>query len=382
MSDPLDTPVPGLAPSTPPNPKAPRQTDFGAAYQAMDRQGQDVLAKQSAGMAPAIDKAQGMLAEPRPQPPKLEKSEPAPKFDMSKDGESWIKANAMIAGLFGAFSRRHATTALNAFGAGLKGFSEGNLQKYEQNFKTWKASSDEVVKSNNSMLTEYNNVLNDRKMGIEEQMSQIQLIASKYKDPLAYQAASAKNFTNLARVIEQQEAATQQFQQHTEQLEQNYEIHQQQLAVQLERLKQSGKIPGLNTTAGIKQFSEWYDDLDPAKKGNVDHIMGMAHPGNSLAQLLGGAGLTPAAPGAAPAAGIPKAAPGAPGGAVKALGDGTGMNPQNASALPAGQQPITGRWYNTAKGIGRYEGGGFFTSIEEATGPDQAGVTQPIPPAQ
>lgn len=359
MSDPLntDTSVPGAT------------HDFGAAYEAIDKHGRDVLAHEQGELQPAIGAAQRTLAAPRPAAPTPEKVPAAPKNNPGEIANGWLQANILLSSLASVFARQHSTAALQAFSAGIKGWKEGNSYAADQAYKQWKSNSDAVVQNNQSMMEGYKTVLEDRKLGLEEQMQQISLIASKYKDQLTYQAAAARNFTLVAHIIDSQQQATNDFALRTKELDQAHADRVENQRIELAKIQANGKIPNLNTPVGIKQFTTWYATLPADQKAHVDHVMGMLHPGTNLQALMSTpGGGTPAAP-AAPAKALPTA-----------RGNGNGDSPANAAALPATGEPAAGKWYNTEKGVGKYQGGGFFTTLDEELGPDQQGKTLPLPP--
>ena len=185
-------------------------------------------------ITPAIDEAQKALNQPRPQAPQLQAAPTAPHFgkDFQESTDNFTRSSIMIAGLVGAFSRNHVTTALNAFGALGKGFRQGQVDGAKQAHDEWKDSSDEVLQNNNALLTEYQNALADRKATVDEITQKVQLIATKYKDPLMYQAATAKNMAMIAQLYERNLEATGRYEQAQDKLEQQWQEFQSKFEAQ------------------------------------------------------------------------------------------------------------------------------------------------------
>lgn len=169
---------------------------------------QGLLAAESREKGPVVDAAIAETRKPGPAAPTLERETAPPKSNMQQQMRDWLMPMVALSAIAGAFSRQHATTALNAFAAGVKGLKEGNLTLYEQKLKEWKTANESVLKNNKAALDEYNAVWNNKKFNIDQKMSEISLIASKYQDKLAYEASSQKNFTAVAQLLQKQEGLT------------------------------------------------------------------------------------------------------------------------------------------------------------------------------
>lgn len=159
-----------------------------AAYNALQNSGGDkmmqaLLAKKSAEQQPFIDKLKDTANSPLPTPPEQEKQPDAPKMgDFGKDAQDYTTAMSVLSALTGAFSRQHATTALNAFGAGIKGYQEGNKQAFDEAHKQWKDASEAAIANNKTLTDKYKEILDNRKLTEEEQMNGINAIAEQYHD--------------------------------------------------------------------------------------------------------------------------------------------------------------------------------------------------------
>lgn len=226
--------------------------------------------KEMAGPTKALDDA---LNQPRPERPTLQKAPEPPKQDFSKAAQGFVSTSLLLAGLASAFSRNHITTALNAFGASMKGFHAGQIEQGETAYKEWKQASDTVIQNNNAMLDEYKAVLEDRKLTISEQSSRIAAIASKYKDKFTYQAALMQNQLMYAQLYEQQR-------QHTMTFEQNAQRIQTEHDDKLSALKQARevKFPALSTPEGIEQMAQKLVDAPPEKRDQLLKVLTITHP--------------------------------------------------------------------------------------------------------
>lgn len=214
-----------LAPQTTPPPPA---NDSGSLLKAMtagDMQTQALLNKEQAQMAPAYSAANTALSQPAQPPPAFESQPKAPDMrqQQAENAQEFMTTAALVAGIAGALSKQHVTTALNAFGATIKGLKEGQFSAANQAAEEFKQSSEATTATNNTKQQAYQNAMSDRKLSIDEQMSKIQLIAAQYHDQLMYQAASAKNFMMVANLLERQREADQRWQQSTDRMQQQWE---------------------------------------------------------------------------------------------------------------------------------------------------------------
>jgi hypothetical protein len=143
-------------------------------------------------------------APPMPQQPQLkQQNEPAPDAkEYQKGAMEFASAMAVLGAVAGRFTRAPGGAALGAFAAALKGWQSGNLQAYENAAKKWEADTKTTLENNRQVMEQYRQALQDRKMNIDEQMSNIQLISAKYHDQMMYDAAQSKNYTMVAQIYE------------------------------------------------------------------------------------------------------------------------------------------------------------------------------------
>jgi hypothetical protein len=143
-------------------------------------------------------------APPMPQQPQLKRqNEPAPDAKEYQQGAmEFASAMAVLGAVAGRFTRAPGGAALGAFAAALKGWQSGNLQAYENAAKKWEADTKTTLENNRQVMEQYRQALQDRKMNIDEQMSNIQLISAKYHDQMMYDAAQSKNYTMVSQIYE------------------------------------------------------------------------------------------------------------------------------------------------------------------------------------
>lgn len=273
--------------------------DLSRAFAAIDRQSQDVLAREQKELAPATAAAQRAIDQPRPGVPTQQRVPAPPKDNLAKDSEEFMSTAYLLAGIAGAFSRRHVTGALQGFAAVVNGFHTGEKEKVESGLKEWKANADQAIVNNKIVMDEYNAVLNDKRIGMEEQMSKIQLIAAKYKDTLVYQAAAEKNFTLVANLTERMREADQRFASAAERLEFYYQrLDTQQGGILAARQTYATMFPvdatgrrvmpdpkGSGTMVPAPDFGSWYKSEWPKMAGGQQQSQA-GQPGGGGADLV------------------------------------------------------------------------------------------------
>lgn len=210
MADPLDdtdvldrATAAGKAPA-PPRPADQLMSQLGESNKRQEA----ILRQEEREKTPVINAAIRENNAPMPQAPKLERETEAPKSNIQQQMQEWMMPIVALSALAGAFSRQHATTALNAFAAGVQGLKQGNLELYDQKLKEWKAANERLIQNNEAAIHEYNAAWNNRKLNIDQKMNEIQLISAKYQDRLTYEAAAQKNFTLVAQMLQKQEDLT------------------------------------------------------------------------------------------------------------------------------------------------------------------------------
>jgi hypothetical protein len=142
--------------------------------------------------APIRQQQERASRAPLPRQPRLERTEAPPSANIGNDAMMWLAAATAIGGIAGAMTRRHTTNALAAFTGTLEGLKEGNQQKFDNNFKTWKASAEQVKQNNDAELEEYRQAIENRNLEDRQRSIQLQIIANKWHNQFA--AAAFKHY--------------------------------------------------------------------------------------------------------------------------------------------------------------------------------------------
>jgi hypothetical protein len=257
----------------PPPPSSGAADSLSAGMAQNDQATQALIGQEQNAMQPAMSQAGSLLSKPQPQAPQLQAAPSSPDLrkEQSENASDFFKWAAVVAGIAGAFSRQHVTSALNAFGSTIKGMHQGQLDSAQQAYTEFKQSSDAVKANNDAMQQEYMNAISNRKLSIDEQMQRVQLIATQYHDPLMAEAASGKNFMLVANLVERQREATERFGLASDKLTQQWEQFKEQQSQKIESA-------GLNTTQGLLNLSDTLSKLPPDKQEQLKQVIQMTHP--------------------------------------------------------------------------------------------------------
>ncbi len=150
--DPLSsvrTPTQALTPSSPLTP-APSRPDKSVT-DLMSQIGAG--ASEARGRVDALDKESMKLT-----PPKLELP-PKPEPKQTSPLDAWGSIAMVFAGLASLKVRNHASTALNAASAALKGIQQKDQGAYDQAFKEWEVSSKNAIEMANFQQAAYRELL-------------------------------------------------------------------------------------------------------------------------------------------------------------------------------------------------------------------------------
>jgi hypothetical protein len=213
------------APSpTPPNLQQQIQEDRAksdAVIAAMEKsQGLEVgnLQQRQREMEPLRQRALSQAMQSPPQIPKQDKPPDRPKQRDQHDDENWLFAASILGSLAGAFTRNHATNALAAFSGAMQGYQEGSKQKFDQNMKIWEAENKAVQETNKQAMDEYRDILQNRKLSMDQMSVAMRLAGEKYDDQAAVQAAKTKNSLVMAQWYDKRAEAAMKMQQSSDAL--------------------------------------------------------------------------------------------------------------------------------------------------------------------
>ncbi len=197
--DTTSTPPPAAAPSG----GSPVLERFGAQMEQVGADQRAAFEQNQAALAPRYSALSKTMAQPRPAIPNQRPLPNAPKReDFQQDAMLFASAMAVLGAVAGRFTRTPGEASLKAFAGAVNGWQEGNLEQYNSKVKEWEANTKKTIENNQQVLEKYKLTLANRKANIDEQMSQIQLIAAQYHDKMMYDAAAAKNYTLVADIFQ------------------------------------------------------------------------------------------------------------------------------------------------------------------------------------
>jgi hypothetical protein len=126
-----------------------------------------------------------------------------------------------LAALSGKTTGTPLTTALNSMSGLLEGMHTGNKEQYEAAYKTWAAETKKALAHNREMMDEYNKVLNNKRLSIQQVHDEIRMIGVRFGDEYTVRAIddgqikavleSAKARQNLEAKIREESRRVYQF---------------------------------------------------------------------------------------------------------------------------------------------------------------------------
>ena len=248
---------------------------------------ESIIAQEEREKAPVVDAALEANRAPMPAVPRLGRETAPPKQDIGQRMQDWLLPIVALSSIAGAFSRQHATTALNAFAAGMQGLKEGNLTLYDQKVKEWKAANERLLANNEAAMKEYNAAWTNRKNNIDQKMNEIQLIASKYQDRLTYEAAAQKNFTLVAQLLQKQEMLQEKLQVEYEKLKVANDASNTKMEALRSKMESADPFAMAERLESIKDPAEKERAMNMIKALHPQGAMVMAGEGGQAAGLFG-----------------------------------------------------------------------------------------------
>ena len=169
--------------------------DFSQGFAALSQGMDEAQAKRQTALKGARQQVESALDQPTPPIPEDKPLPEAPQPNFGKDSMQWLAISAVMAGITGALTRRHATNALSAFAGAINGFRQGKMDVFDQQYKTWQAENQKMLEESRQLWQRRNAILQDRKLNIDEKMARLQMIDAETGDQVGYQTAQMKNFT-------------------------------------------------------------------------------------------------------------------------------------------------------------------------------------------
>ncbi len=159
---------------------------------------------------PIRQKLMSVLESPPAAQAHLKEVQAQPKpEDYHKGALEFAGAMAVVGAIFGRGSRGSGNVALNAFGAALKGFQEGNLQAYTEATKEWEQATKATIANNQIELDKYKMIIEDKKLNIDQMSAAINLVSTETQNKIMFDMSMAKNYTGFLTAYDKQQAAQQ-----------------------------------------------------------------------------------------------------------------------------------------------------------------------------
>lgn len=173
----------------------------------------------------AVTGVQQAGAQAMPPVPDLQ---PTPKYipkELSQETMVNFGSLAMaFAALAGMRTRQPLTAAMNAAGAAMNGFSQGNIAQVKQDLEVFKAQSDSALASNRQMLAQYESILSNRRLTFAEKMAEYRMAADRYGDEISKTFLKVGSIDKLMQFYQHQLDAQNKFEQHVADMRQRYEL--------------------------------------------------------------------------------------------------------------------------------------------------------------
>ena len=147
------------------------------------------------------------------QVPNLKTVPPAPQRNQPGADEAWLMAAMVLGAIGGGLTRQHVTNGLAAMTGALEGYNQGNTQRFEQELKKWSEEGKAARAANAEANERYTQILQSKKLALDQKLMEIQLTAAKYDDRAAMQLAQTRNLEALGRLINQRQAQQERMQQ-------------------------------------------------------------------------------------------------------------------------------------------------------------------------
>ncbi len=177
---------------------------------SMDRQDQ-IGEQREKALAPLRQKQMEVASRPIPEPPAQKAPPDVPQRRSKNEDEDWLQASMILGALAGGFTRRHMTNALAAMQGSIEGYNEGSRQKFDQNMKIWEAENKKTIESNKQAMDHYRDILENRKLNMDQMSVELQIAAATYDDKAMAEAARSKNTLVIAQLYDKQAQSLSQF---------------------------------------------------------------------------------------------------------------------------------------------------------------------------
>jgi hypothetical protein len=179
----------------------------GALAQAQQTPGQDpaqILQQKEAALAPqqqAITAATNDLkATPQPGPAQTPPTPNQPLVDPNQYSK-FSAALVAMAFVAGSKSKGNWLGVSSSLNGALKGYLEGNEQKASESWKRYQADYDKAIEKHKEQEQDYAQTINNKKLSINQMLTELQWKAAKYDDQYALTLARQKRIDDLYKTV-------------------------------------------------------------------------------------------------------------------------------------------------------------------------------------
>jgi len=201
---------------------------FGSALAALNQNTQQLAATAQQNrqrMSGAMKGMQTEMAKPMPTFPNLQPMPPAPQAqsDLQQTGAAFFALSTALVSIMAARGRRHATDALIAFGASLRGLHQGNLEQFKEKQAEWKDKAEAAIQENQQLIDKYTAAMSNRKESIDEIAHNVAMTAAENQDNMMYVTAIGRNTSMMADIVERRNEFNANYALQVKKMNQNYE---------------------------------------------------------------------------------------------------------------------------------------------------------------
>ena len=159
-----------------------------------------------------IDKMLEDQRKNRPQIPEQPQLPPPPdpqrqQAEFAQTAQGWMGAAIMIIALGSRRAAIPGNYAMAAFGNFMNGLAEGNEAKIKREYDQWKQASDVMIKNTKQQVAEYDRILKNNKLDIDQKFQQLEMKAAEWQSEIDYEALRRKNLVDFDKMNRGREAA-------------------------------------------------------------------------------------------------------------------------------------------------------------------------------
>src|SRR5512146_1140467 len=232
----------------------------------LENQLKDLQTQTDARLAPireqrdqATTALQQEISQPLPKAPTLE---PVPQFHprtiTPEETQSFVAISTALAALGSLATRTPITSAMNAAGAAMEGFHKGALDQANLDLKNFKAQADAAVQRNNQQLQQYDAVLQNRNLSMNQKMSMLRVIAAKERDEIAIAQLKSQDLRSFLDLQQKRLDGMNRWNEFAVKFHQSAEQHSEALALKEKELQQKrDALAGQTLTESQVEPSAW-----------------------------------------------------------------------------------------------------------------------------